>query len=214
VGPRAVGDELDARRVGGDHEHAGGGHDEQQVGHTAGAGEPLLAVDDPLVAVLHGVGDEQVGIGAALGLGHRVGGEDVLVHERDQPPLLLLLGAVGGEQLHVPGVRGGGAEEAGGGRVAAEDLVDQRQLELAEAGPAQLLVEEQGPQSAVLDLLLEPPGQGLDLGVAGAQGVGEDRVERLDLLAAELLDPVELLLELGFGGEIPGHRASPSGVGR
>ena len=38
-----------------------------------------------------------------------------------------------------------------------------------------------------------------------ADRVGEDVLEGLDLFAAELLDPVELLLEFRFGGEIPSH---------
>ena len=43
----------------------------------------------------------------------------------------------------------------GAERVAAEDLVEQAELELAEAGPAELLVEEDRPQALVLDLLLQ-----------------------------------------------------------
>ena len=50
----------------------------------------------------------------ALRLGHRVGGEHLLVEQRLEPPLLLLLGAVGGEHLHVPGVGRGGAEHLRG----------------------------------------------------------------------------------------------------
>src|SRR5215211_1828599 len=40
-----LGHDLDARRLTGHHEHAVGAHDEEDVGDTAGAGEPLLAVD-------------------------------------------------------------------------------------------------------------------------------------------------------------------------
>src|SRR5687767_6794782 len=79
---------------------------------------------------------------------------------------------------------------------AAEDLVDEAQLELAEAGAAQLLVEEQRPQAPLLDLVLEGLDQRLQLGVAGADGAREHQVERLDLVLAELGHPVELLLEL------------------
>ena len=39
---------------------------------------------------------------------------------------------------------------------------------------------------------------------------GPEQVERLDLLAHELVDPVELRLELGLGLEVPCHCASPS----
>ena len=50
-----------------------------------GAGEPLLAVDDPLVTVLGGVGLEQVRVRTALRLGHRIRGEHLLVDERLEP---------------------------------------------------------------------------------------------------------------------------------
>ncbi len=43
----------------------------------------------------------------------------------------------------------------GARRVAAEDLVEQAELELAEAGAAELLVEEDRPQALVLDLVLQ-----------------------------------------------------------
>ena len=127
-----LGHDLDAWGVARHHEHAVGAHHEEDVGDPAGAGEPLLAVDDPLVAVLDRVGAEQVGVGAALGFGHRVGGEHLLVEQRLEPALLLLLGAVGGEHLHVAGVGRRGTEELRSGRVLAEDLVDEGELELTE----------------------------------------------------------------------------------
>ena len=94
---------------------------------------------------------------------------------------------------------------AGAERVAAEDLVQQAELELAVAGAAEVLVEEDRPEALVLDLVLQPFDQRLDLRVLRADRVGEDVVERLDLLTAELLDPVELLLELRIGREVPSH---------
>ena len=57
-----LGLDLHAGRIAGHDEHAVGAHDEQDVRHPSGAGEPLLAVDDPLVAVAHRVGLEQVRI--------------------------------------------------------------------------------------------------------------------------------------------------------
>ena len=76
-------------------------------------------------------------------------------------------------------------------------------------GAAQLLVEEQRPQALVLHLLLQRVDDRLDLRVAGPHRAGEDEVEGLDLLLAELLDPVELLLELRIGREVPRHAISP-----
>ena len=130
---------------------------------------------------------------------------------RLEPALLLLVGAVGGEHLHVPGVGRGGAEHLRGGAVAADDLVHEAELELTEAGAAELLVEEERPEALVLDLLLELADVALHHGVGRPDRVREDVVERLDLLLAELLDPVELLLELRIGGEVPRHVPNPPG---
>ena len=95
-------------------------------------------------------------------------------------------------------------------RVPAEDLVEETELELPVAGAAELLVEEDRKEALVLDLVLEVLDQTPDLRVLRAHRVREDQVERLDLLAAELVDPIELLLELGLSREIPRHRLTPS----
>ncbi len=107
--------DLHTGRLAGHHEHAVGAHHEEDVGDPARAGEPLLAIDDPLFAVANRVGPEEVGIRAALRLGHRVGREHLLVDQRLEPALLLLLGAVGGEHLHVAGVGRSGTEQLRGG---------------------------------------------------------------------------------------------------
>ena len=44
--------------------------------------------------------------------------------------------------------------------------------------------------------------------------VGEHQLERLHLLPAELVDPVELLLELRFGRKIPSHGTLPFALRR
>jgi hypothetical protein len=155
------------------------------------------------------MGLEQVGIAAALGLGHRVGGEHVLVQQRLEPPLLLLLGPVGREHLHVPGVGRRRTEHLRRAGIPADDLVEQAELELAVAGAAELLVEEDRPQALLLHLLLEFAHVRLDDGVRRPDRVRKDVVERLDLLLAERLDPVELLLELRIGGEVPRHQRAP-----
>ena len=157
----------------------------------------------------HGVRPEQVRVGPALGLGHRIRRPDLLVEHRLEPTLLLLLGAVRGEHLHVAGVGRGRAEHLRRRRVAAEDLVEQAELELAVAGTAEVLVEEDRPETLVLHLVLEALHERPDLRVLRPHRVREHVLERLDLLAAELLDPVELLLELRLGREVPTHRMSP-----
>ena len=200
--------DLDTRRLAGNHEHAVRAHDEEDVGDPTAGAEPLLAVDDPLVAVAHRMGPEQVRVRAALRLGHRVRRKDLLVQERLEPALLLRLGAVGGQHLHVPCVGRGGAEQGRGGAVATENLVEEAELELAVAGTAELLVKEDGPEALVLDLVLEALHERLDLRVLGADRIGEHVVERFHLLAAEVFHPVELFLEFGFRREVPGHGVS------
>ena len=55
-----LGHDLDAGCLAGDDEHAVRAHHEQQVCDPAGAREPLLAVDHPLVAVTDGMRLEEV----------------------------------------------------------------------------------------------------------------------------------------------------------
>ncbi len=111
-------------------------------------------------------------------------------------------------------VSGAGVPKTTGAEpVAAEDLVQQGQLELAEAGTAELLVEEQRPQAAVLDLLLKRVGQRPGLGIAGIRRAREHQLKRFDFGAAELRHPVQLLLKFRLGGKVPRHEASSSSVG-
>src|SRR5262249_48201082 len=123
--------------------------------------------------------------------------------------LLLLRRAEVGEDLGVPGVRGLAAEDQRGPRRAAEDLVEQRQLELPVSLPAELGTEVGGPQPALPDLLLQRVD---DLPQAFVRRAvlqpAEGQVERLDLVPDERVGPVELGLVLGIGLEIPRHRAS------
>jgi hypothetical protein len=83
-----------------------------------------------------------------------------------------------------------------GERRRAQDLVHEAELDLAEALPAQLLVEVRGPQPALLDLLAQR--------LHGAHHLVplelvDESLERLDLLADERPHPVQMLLELGLG---------------
>ena len=204
-----LGLDVDTRRVARHDEHAVRAHDEEDVGDASGTREPLLAVDHPLVAVTHRVGAEQVRVRSTLRLGHRVRRPHLLVEHRLEPALLLLVGAVRGEHLHVAGVGRGGSEHLRRRRVPAEDLVEEAELELAVPGPAEILVEEDRPESLGLDLVLKALHQRLIFGSRRPHGVGEHVLERLHLFAAELLDPIELLLELGLGREIPTHQMTP-----
>ena len=118
LGPRAdadVADDLNTRRLLRHQEHGhlvvgrrlrvGHHHDDQEGGVARVRGEPLLAVDHPLVAVEHGLGLEHLGVGAAVRLGHRVGRDDLVVEQRLKEARLLRVRAVVGEDLRIARVR-------------------------------------------------------------------------------------------------------------
>ena len=63
----------------------------------------------------------------------------------------------------------------------ADDFVQQPKLELAEAGAAELLVEEDRPQPLVFDLLLQAADVGLHAGIGRTDRVREHELERFDL---------------------------------
>ena len=188
-------------RVGvGDH------HDDEERG-VAGVGrEPFLALDHPLVTVPGGLAHELLGVGAPLRLGHREGGHDVALEQRLEVARLLLLGPVQREDLGVAGVGGGRAEHRRRPGRAAEDLVHQRQLELPVALAAQLGAEVAGPQALLLHLLAqrrEDRPRCLVVHVVGVTRAREEQVKWLALVPHERGHPVELLLELGLGEELP-----------
>ena len=120
VADRHVAQDLHPRRVGGHDEHGhalvgrrlrvGHRHDDQEGGVAGVRREPLLAVDDPLIADQFGGAGEHLGVGAALGFGHGVAGADLVVEQRLQVLVLLGLGAVVGQYLGVAGIRGLAAE--------------------------------------------------------------------------------------------------------
>jgi len=120
------------------------------------------------------------------------------------------------EDLGVAGVGRLAAEDVRRPHRAAEDLVQERELHLPVARAAELGPEVARPEAVLPDLGLQRIG---DLlvdrvpAVVRRGGVGKREVERLDLTPHELLRPVELLLKVGLGLEIPGHGAR-SRVGR
>ena len=79
------------------------------------------------------------------------------------------------------------------------------ELDLAEALAAELRRQVRGPQPALLDALLQRRVDAVDLILVE---LVEDRLQRPDLLADELAHPVQLLLKLRIGREIPCHRVS------
>ena len=189
---------LVGRRVGvGDHHH------DQDRGHHAVAGEPLVPIDDPLVTVQHGGRRHVHGVGArVLGLGHREGGEDLLVEQRVEPLPLLLLGAKERQHLRVAGVGGVVAEDDRPPERGALDLVHEPELDLAHALAAHLGRQMGGPQPPLLDLVLE---RAHDAESALAIHVVDRHLQRPDLFAHEGAHPRQLFFEFGLGLEVPGH---------
>ena len=98
---------------------------------------PLAAVEDDLVALDDRGGLHVRGVrGGDLGLGHAERGADPAVEQRLEPLLLLLLGAVGEQHLHVAGVRGVAVEDQGRQRRAAHLLGDAGVVGVRESGAA------------------------------------------------------------------------------
>ena len=106
--------------------------------------QPLITQSSPSRTALR---LEQRRVGAGVRFGHRVAGEQLAVEQRPQVALLLLVGAVVGDDLGVAGVGGLAAEHDRRPLRAAQDLVEQRELELAVALAAELGPEVGGPQT-------------------------------------------------------------------
>ena len=122
-------------------------------------------------------------------------------------PALLLLGRPGErEDLGVARVGRRVAERERGDRRGAEDLVHQPEPHLAHPLAAELRRQMGGPQPARLHLFLqrrERAAQPVEAELA------PDSLQRPDLVAHELAHPVELLLEVGIGREVPAHATHP-----
>src|ERR1700730_7403762 len=121
-------------------------------------------------------------------------------------PAVLLLGRAGErEDLGIARVRSGVAEGHRRDRRGAEDLVHQTQAQLAHALTAELGWKVGCPQALRLDLLLQRRHR---LAQPVEAELAPDRLQRPDLAADDLVHPVELLLEVRVGAEVPTHEAA------
>ena len=214
-----VADDLDTGRVAGDDEHrhlligrivrVGHRHDDEERRELGVRREPLLAVDDPLVTILHRAGGEHLGIGAALRFGHREARDDLVVEQRFQPLALLLGRAVVGEDLGVARVGCLTAEHDRRPRGPTQDLVEQPELHLAVALATELGPQMARPQSSLTNLFLQRSDQRVAHRIGHVVAVLDDELQRLDLGAYELGHPVEFGLELRVRLEVPCHRCLP-----
>ena len=153
AGPHAhIAQDLHPGGVGGHQENRGAavgvlgvriGHriEHQHLGMPGIGREPLLAVDHPVLAVQYRAGLEGQRVRAAGRFAHRKARADLAVQQRPQIPGLLRLGAVVRDDLGVAAVGGLATEHCGRQAIAAQLLVHQRELQLAEPLAAQL-----GPQ--------------------------------------------------------------------
>ena len=108
------------------------------------------------------------------------------------------------DDLGIAGVGGLAAEDDRRPLRTAEDLVEQGELELSVALTAEVGSEVRRPQPLLADLLLERVDDLATVVVQrGELQVRPDEVERFDLIADELVGPVEHLLVVGVGFEIP-----------
>jgi hypothetical protein len=215
---RDVPDQLESGSVDGHEDHArpgvgrgvgiGDHHCNREVGAVGAGGEPLVPVDHPLAAVGEfGAGLEGGRIGAGhLGLGHREAAADLAVEQRLKEALLLLVGPVVDQDLHVSGVRRRAVEgHRSHHRAAAHLLAEDPVLPVGETGAVLPVGEEEVPETLFLggrpdadqDLGVRLPG--LDLVVDRLHRLGLDRV---DVLIHERLDPLEEGLDLGRGLEV------------
>jgi hypothetical protein len=167
-----------------------------------------VTIDHPLVTVANGVGGEQRRVGTGAGLGHREARAHLTGEQRLHPLLLLLLAPADGDQFGVARVGRLVPEDARRVHALTEDLVHQSELHLPPAAAAELRREVRGPHAASLHFLFQG-GHDAGEGVAVVAPTIGERLERDDLLPHERLSPLELGLELGFGGEVPGHPAAP-----
>ena len=103
VEPRGVGRHDEHRRPGvGMHIGIGDRHGDQEVGPRAVRGEPLVALDHPLVAISRRTGAQQLRVRARdFGLGHRESAAHFAGEKRLHPLLLLLGSAAESQQLGV-----------------------------------------------------------------------------------------------------------------
>ena len=190
-------DQVEAGRVGRHADHRGArvgvgigvgdDHRDRQVGADGARGEPLVAVDHPLVAVADRARLQQGRVRAGDGgLGHREAGADPPLEQRLEPAFALLVGAVLGEDLHVAGVGGRAVEgHRGGGWAAAHLLAEQAVLPVGQPGPEALVGHEQVPEPLRPRLLADLDQ---DLGVGNAaRHLGVEPLHDLPLLRVDVV---------------------------
>ena len=160
-------------------------------------GEPLVAVDHPLVAVELARATQARRVGArGLRLGHREAGADVAVEQRLEPALLLLLGAVLGEDLHVAGVGRRAVEDHRRDAAAAHQLAEHPVLPVGQPGAESSSGRNRFQSPSRLRALAQLD-QDLGVGTPGRTSLSSasiaSRSDRIHVLRHELADAIKEL---------------------
>ena len=159
----------------------GAAHDDEEVRRVAVRREPLVAVDDPLVAVEFGAGLDGARVRTGVvRLGHGEAGLHAPFGERNQPLLVLLRTAVLEQDLLVAGVRRHHAEQRRRAGAVGEHFVHVGVLHEGKPHAAELRRQVRRPQLGFLDFALHLHAQlvrFLHLFAARASTVGAVRPE-------------------------------------
>ena len=123
-------------------------NDEDGAARVAGAGGPPLPPIDHVVITLAGdAGLDVGGVGRRdVGLRHAEAGADLAFQQRRQPALLVRLGAVAVDGLHVARIGGGAVEHLGRPGDAAHDLGQRGVFQVGQPGAEVAFRQEQVPQ--------------------------------------------------------------------
>lgn len=123
----------------------------------------------------------------------------------------LLIASESGDYLCIASIGRLGSENDGREAAAAEDLVHQAKLHLAEALTAQFGPEVASPQPLFLDQLLKLNDRRSrrSIDIERICWASEHQVERFHFLADKAFDPVELCLEVWISTKIPSHQIMP-----
>ena len=185
VVPRCIGGDDDHAEsvVGGDVFGFGANHDGRVGGHVRAAGEPLAAVDHPVVPIEHRAGLKLGGVRTGhVGFGHGEARENLTVHQRLEIAIAPLLGGVKVEHDRI--LEGMGAQGHHGGGRAPDHFVDEDIVEEGHALAPNLLGMTQGPKTGFLGLVHQIP-HGLTPGVTANFELG---LHGVDVLLNEFLN--------------------------
>ena len=183
---------------------AGAGEEEADVGPGAVRDEDLLAVDDVVVTVAHGLGPEVPGIRPGVGLGQPEAAKRLTRGDLAQPVLLLLLRAVAEDRLADQAHRH--RDDAAHRRVGPAELLHAKAVgDVVAADAAVLLGDRQAKEAQLrqlrqdrcVHLLGTVPGRAMGHDLVVKEFAGQ-RPERLLLLVQGQVHQISSAMLSGF----------------